>query len=75
MPAIASAAGVQVDVVDSGAGDEFSRPEQAIQPHGPIANSLEGRMLGSSQAVDALGDAVTAAAEPVLDERVGNDAA
>jgi hypothetical protein len=73
MDTIASAAGVQVDVIDSGAGSEFSRPQEAIQPHGPIANALQGRMLGSAHAVDMAGDRVTAAAEPVLDARVGND--
>lgn len=71
MPAVASAVGVAVDAVDAGGREGvFSRPEEAVQPHGPIANSLAGRMSGSSAAVDAAGAGATHAGDAVVDDRV-----
>lgn len=68
MPRLADAAGLTIDVVDSGAGLEFSRPEEAIQPHGPLANSLRGRMTGSAANVHADGQRASVASEATLDE-------
>jgi hypothetical protein len=71
MPAVADAVGgITVDAVDSGAGAEFERPEQAIRPRGPIANALDGRLSGSSRQVDAAGERVTQAGDATVNERV-----
>lgn len=68
MPSVAAAAGVRVDVVDSGAGNEFARP--SIEDRGPLANSLTGRMTGSSEQVDALAELVSQRVDGIANDRV-----
>lgn len=71
MASVAAGQGIGIDVVDAGGQNTMERPETALLPRGPIANSLDGRMTGSSAEVDQAGADVQQTNHADVDERVG----
>lgn len=60
MAELAAAENVTLDAIDSDGRDErFGRPDPEHRTRGPLAESLQGRLSGSSAAVDDAGASVT----------------
>ena len=70
MPEVARAAGVEIDVVDSGGQATMGRPDGERALRGPLAATLAERLSGSSVQVDAAGARATHAGDATVDERI-----
>lgn len=70
MPGVAASRGVAVTVLDG--GGQQTLETDPLRPRGPLANSLDGRLTGSAQEIDARGDAA-ASAPGLLGERTEGD--
>jgi hypothetical protein len=70
MAEVARAAGVDIDIVDSGGQGTMGRPDGERAFRGPLAPILAERLSGSSAQVDAAGARATRAGDATVNERI-----